>query len=73
MLVDLLYQALGGRLFWIPPSIRSDLGLFGVDRARVGTSDCVVQDSSKLLDFVDRLRWGKCPEVNRYISEAKAY
>ena len=63
---DLIYQARDRRLFWIPVAVREDIQKVGVEHAFKSSGARVVQDLSVLLDYIDCLRWSRCPPENRY-------
>ena len=63
---ELLYQARNKRLFWIPEAVRKDIDTIGVRRAFRASGEGVVKDLEVLLDYVDGMRWFKCPPENRH-------
>ena len=63
---DLLYQARDRRLFWIPPAVRQDIQTIGLEKAFLVSGEQVVSDLGVLLDYIDCLRWSRCPPENRY-------
>ena len=62
---DVLIQARAGRLCWISEASRSDIETIGVGTIFNESGGTVTADVSRLLRFIDEMRWSQCPSENR--------
>ena len=66
---ELLLAARAGRIWWLPPAVRRDIRKIGVAVIYEACQKSVQEDVAALLNFVDRLRWSRCPLQYRILPE----